>query len=288
LGNGDGTFQPVVSYNSGGKVAWSVTIADLNGDGKPDLVVANACGTAGKCNSDGSVGVLLGNGNGTFQPALSYDSGGWYAESLAVADVNGDHKPDLIVTNFEACFSSCPNGSVGVLLGNGNGTFQAALSYDSGALDATSVAVADVNGDGAPDLLVADYWGGTVGVLLNNTPFCTTAPTITLSATPKSLWPPNGKMVPVTVSGRITDTDRGCAVKTAVYAVKDEYGKVQPSGPVTLGSGGAYSLTVWLQASRLGTDPDGRLYTISVSATNNAGKKGSQAGTVIVPHDQGH
>jgi hypothetical protein len=93
-------------------------------------------------------------------------------------------------------------------------------------------------------------------------------------------------MVPVTVFGKISDT--GCTVQTAAFAVKDEYGEVQPSGPVTLGPRGAYSFTVLLQAARLGTDLDGRLYTISVSASNNAGKTGSQASAVIVPHDQGH
>jgi hypothetical protein len=123
-------------------------------------------------------------------------------------------------------------------------------------------------------------------VLLNNTSQCTTPPVIALSATPKSLWPPNGKMVPVTFSGTITDT--GCTVTTSSYAVRDEYGEVQPSGPVTLGPGGAYSFTVMLQATRLGTDLDGRLYTITVSASNNADNTGSQAGAVIVPHDQGH
>jgi hypothetical protein len=64
--------------------------------------------------------------------------------------------------------------------------------------------------------------------------------------------------------------------------------EVQPSGPVAVGAGGAYSFTVLLQASRLGSDLDGRFYTITVSASNNAGKTGSQAGAVIVPHDQGH
>lgn len=117
-------------------------------------------------------------------------------------------------------------------------------------------------------------------------PSCTTAPAVTVSATPTSLWPPNGQMVQVTLSGTITDSS--CTVTSAAYAVTDEYGRVQPSGPVTLGLGGAYSLTVILQASRLGTDRDGRLYTITVSAGNNAGKTGSQATAVIVPHDQRH
>jgi hypothetical protein len=147
----------------------------------------------------------------------------------------------------------------------------------------------DLNGDGKPDLLVENPNAGddsTLGVLLNTTSFCTTPPVVTLSNTPAVLWPPNGKMMPVIVSGTITDT--GCTVTSAAYAVTDKYGQVQPSGAVTLGAGGAYSFTVLLQASRLGTDLDGRLYTITVSASNNAGKTGSQNGTVIVPHDQGH
>jgi hypothetical protein len=83
-------------------------------------------------------------------------------------------------------------------------------------------------------------------------------------------------------------SDTSCAVKTAGYAVNDEYGELQPTGSVTLGPGGAYSFTVLLRASRLGTDLNGRLYTITVTASNNAGKTASQTGYVIVPHDQGH
>jgi endo-1,4-beta-xylanase len=127
---------------------------------------------------------------------------------------------------------------------------------------------------------------GEVGVLLNNTPFCTTPPVITLSITPTSLWPPNGKIVPVTVSGKIRDT--GCAIKTADYAVRDEYGKVQPQGAVALGPEGTYSFTVLLQASRLGTDKDGRRYMVTVRAKDRAGNSGSKTGEVNVPHAQSH
>jgi len=126
-----------------------------------------------------------------------------------------------------------------------------------------------------------------LGVLLNNAPFCTTPPIVTVSTTPTVLWPPNGKMMPVTVSGTITDTT-GCTLTSATYVVTDEYGQVEPSGPVTLGGGGAYSFTVLLQASRFGADIDGRLYTVTVRASNSANKTGSRSGTVIVPHDQGH
>lgn len=176
LGNGDGTFQAAVNYHTAGYFGMALAVADVNGDGKPDLLVTIQCGT-NPCSSDSMVGVLLGNGNGTFQTAVTYSSGGYAAESIAVHDVNGDGKPDLLVSNQCASYGNCTNGGgVGVLLGNGNGTFQTAVSYSSTGI-ADSVAVADVNGDGKPDLLVGNYCapnncpGGTtvtVAVLLGN------------------------------------------------------------------------------------------------------------------------
>jgi hypothetical protein len=172
LGNGDGTFQPVIAYGGAGlQGATWVAVADLNGDGKPDIAVAYQCEP--NCYSSAAVGVLLGNGDGTFQPAVIYPSGGIFSYSIAAADVNGDGKPDLVVTNANSlpCTISggcAPGGSVGVLLGNGDGTFQAAVAYDSGGDYASSVAVADLNGDGKPDLLVANNNSGTIGLLLGN------------------------------------------------------------------------------------------------------------------------
>jgi FG-GAP-like repeat len=296
LGNGDGTFQPVQIYNSRVYAVSVVAVADLNGNGRPDVVVGGSCLTFSPCLD---LGVLLGNGDHTFQPAAVYGSGGVNVLSVAVADVNGDGKPDLLVAN-ECPFSDCFNKAVvGVLPGNGDGTFQRAITFSSGGYLAHEVAVGDVNGDGRPDVVVVDLCSGEfscdnedgtvgglglVGVLLNNTPFCTTPPVITVSTSAVSLWPPNGKMVPVTVSGTITDT--GCTVKRAAYAVTDEYGQVQPRGSITLGAGGSYSFTTLLQASRLGTDLGGRQYTVTVRASDNAGNAGSASAVVTVPHDQ--
>jgi len=172
------SFLPAVAYDSGGDIAYSVAVADVNRDGKPDLIVANLCAksSASDCAHglvSGSVGILLGNGDGTFQPAVSYSSTGLQALSVSVADVNGDGKPDLIVANRYACANTCPNGSLVVRLGNGDGTFQSAVAYDSGGGGAWSVAVDDLNGDGNLDLVVANECGSssdckssTVAVLL--------------------------------------------------------------------------------------------------------------------------
>ena len=163
LGNGDGTFQSPVSYNAGGTSAYSVAVADLNGDGKPDIVVIDGCasGTSGiNCSPEGVVGVLLNNGNGTYQDVVTYGSGGsgHYRSQLAVADVNGDGKLDLVTTTCGPIgATSCGNGIVSVLLGNGDGTFQSAVSFETGAYGSNSLVIGDVNGDGKPDVIVASY-----------------------------------------------------------------------------------------------------------------------------------
>ena len=167
-------FEPVAIYGSGAENPNFVAIADVNGDGKPDLLVANECATLPSC-PNGIVGVLLGNGDGTFQPAASLYSGGYWAYAIAVADLNGDGHPDLVIANFSANGTGSGDGALGVLLGNGDGTFQPAATYDAGGVTATSVAIADVNGDGKPDLIVANECTsqtsckhGVVAVLLGN------------------------------------------------------------------------------------------------------------------------
>jgi FG-GAP-like repeat len=114
-------FLPAVAYDSGGNDAESVAVADVNGDGKPDIIVANKCGNSSNCEYylfgfGGTLAVLLGNGDGTFQPAVAYASRGETPVSVAVADVNGDGKPDIIVANKCASGTNCNsgNGSVGI------------------------------------------------------------------------------------------------------------------------------------------------------------------------------
>jgi FG-GAP-like repeat/Abnormal spindle-like microcephaly-assoc'd, ASPM-SPD-2-Hydin/FG-GAP repeat len=160
LGNGDGTFQPAVTYSSGGYNSYngtSLAVSDLNGDGKLDVAVTNACGETQDCSRNGSVGVLLGNGDGTFQPAITYDAGAKLPRTVVLADMNGDGKLDLLLANNCSVTVSCVPGTVGVLLGNGNGTFRSARLYHSGGHGANSLAIGDVNGDGKLDVVVSDF-----------------------------------------------------------------------------------------------------------------------------------
>jgi hypothetical protein len=156
LGNGDGTFQAARNFGVG-NTPDSVAVGDFNRDGRPDLAVANFYGN--------DVSVLLGNGDGTFQAASNFSVGGLPA-SVAVGDFNGDGRPDLAAAI--AYQNTTTNGdSVDVLLGNGDGTFQAPRAFTVGVAP-TSVAVGDFNGDGRPDLVTANSGGDGVSVLLGN------------------------------------------------------------------------------------------------------------------------
>jgi len=157
LGNGDGTFQ-APGYFAVGTNPHFIAIGDFNGDGKADLVTAN--------NTDNSVSILLGNGDGTFGPNTDL-AVGMNPNWVTVADLNGDGKADIVAANNNSC-------NVSVLLGQGNGTFQPAVNYAVGlcipgdSQNPNSVAVADANGDGIPDLFVGNNYGANVSILLGN------------------------------------------------------------------------------------------------------------------------
>jgi len=127
--------------------------------------------------------------------------------------------------------------------------------------------------------------GGVTITSINGVP--QTPPSVSCSATPTTLWPPNGTSVVVTVSGSITPGTQAIPPSGTMYAVIDEYGQVQPSGSIALGVEGSYSFGVSLIAARNGNDQDGRQYTITVSAQDTLGNVGSCPAVVTVPHDQG-
>jgi len=158
LGNGDGTFRKGAVYPTTGTNSQTVVVGDFNGDGKPDLAVPNFGGIF----QPSDVSVLIGNGDGTFQPATSVPLGGRYPCSwVAVGDFNKDGKQDLAVTSGSAA------NQVGVLLGNGDGTFQDPKFYPAGT-GSNWIATGDFNGDGKADLVTSDYNTGNLLVLLGN------------------------------------------------------------------------------------------------------------------------
>ncbi len=123
-----------------------VVSADFNNDGLLDLAVANT----GLGVVTGSVSILLGKGDGTFQPAIFAGTGN-YPRSIAVADFNRDGKLDLAVANE----GPSSGGSVSILLGNGDGTFRPPVFMTSG-VNPASVVATDFNADGLVDLAVAN------------------------------------------------------------------------------------------------------------------------------------
>lgn len=158
LANGDGTFQAARNFNLGNStssVAVSIYTGDFNADGKPDIAVFLPASTFF---ASGEVRILMGNGDGTLQPAVAttfnLSPGTAVAPfkfpGIAVADVNGDKKADLLVNLFLLDSSGQPNTSLNVLLGNGDGTFESPKVVSSGVK--WGIVVTDLNHDKQLDL----------------------------------------------------------------------------------------------------------------------------------------
>jgi FG-GAP-like repeat/Bacterial Ig-like domain (group 3) len=155
LGNGDGTFTTGFTVLTSSFEPTSVVAGDFNGDGKQDLAVLSAAGT-------GSVNIYLGNGNGTFQTAKNYAVAAATSSSrlLAMGDFNGDGILDLVATNAGL-------GNVAVILGVGDGSFNAPSYYSVGA-SPWNVVVGDINKDGIQDIAVASDSSSSVSILQGN------------------------------------------------------------------------------------------------------------------------
>jgi len=206
LGNGNGTFQPPVSINMNASPTSScihpdaLVIADFNGDSKSDVAVA--------CTNSGNVSILLGNGDGTFQPPVTYTtltgSAGAKPESIAAADFDGKNGVDLVIADSSS--------NVVFLLNTGSGTFSVPIANPSGN-GAFGVAVRDLNADSKPDVAVANSTDGTVSILLNNgtiavppppppppPPPCVSNCPLVLTANPTSVTTKAGTLVSFTIT----------------------------------------------------------------------------------------
>ena len=150
---------------------YAVVATDLNGDGKMDLVTANL----GNTSYSYTLSVLLNNGSGVFSGSVNYTVGN-SPNSVAVADFNGDRKPDLVCANQNP---TQVNGqwvySLTLLTNNGSGGFAVSLTIptDSQDIDPYSATAADVDGDGKMDLIYADQQHAKIVVLINTTTYPT-------------------------------------------------------------------------------------------------------------------
>lgn len=167
LGRGDGTFAPPTSLSTPGNNVRDPLIADFNGDGQPDIAVTSQ-------GMGRFVRVMLGNGNGTFQPPKSSLIGGSYPVEPVVADMNNDRILDLVFADIGVNPSTSRAYSTGgVAYGRGDGTFRSGLKVQL-SLDRNTdenvknVAVGDFNGDGRPDMVFTHRGAGVVSVVLNN------------------------------------------------------------------------------------------------------------------------
>jgi hypothetical protein len=262
LGKGDGTFGAPSDINLGGHQR-RVAVGDLNNDGKVDIVALD--------DFAGNVSALLGRGDGTFQSLAPFTATG--GDALIAADLNGDGKLDIAVSNL--------NGEVDTFSGKGDGTFSlAARSTDTHS--PVNLIARDFNGDGAPDLAVADLNGisGDVSVLLG----ASSVPAVRFSASAYNVNEKDGAAV-ITVT-RTGDLSRPASVK---YSTSDGTASERSDYTAALGTlnfaagESSKSFTVFVTDDALAEGPE----TLSLGLGDPAGASlgGPSTATLTIAND---
>jgi uncharacterized repeat protein (TIGR01451 family) len=267
-GNGDGTFQASSDIGTGLPTIFDYAAADLNNDGKLDLI-----GVGG-----GAVYIQLGNGNGTFQAPVPYGVGGFCGDSrcgVKIADFDGDGIPDIAVVISDSF------GGFAALRGKGDGTFEPPVRFAVGATGAAWLDIADVDGDGLPDVVVGHSGdnGNGYTVLLNDSKPPSADLAISKSDSPDPVTVGNPLTYTITVRNNgpsaatgVMMTDSLPATLTLVSAISGQ-GNCTGTATVTcnlgtLSNGGSVTVTIVVTPTQVGgisntatvtaaeTDPD--------------------------------
>ena len=174
LGDGQGTFGPRSDYPTGGTHTGDITHADVDGDGRMDVLVQDGAGL---------ISVLRGDGSGGLGVATIYSSPAWQGgtASLACGDFDGDGSPDTAVSAGDAAPTG-PNGMASIFLNDGLGSLGLEGDYPAGSVAyGGRLCTSDLDGNGWPDLVVPNYWDGTASVLMHTgdpvpNSYCTAKP----------------------------------------------------------------------------------------------------------------
>lgn len=247
-GNGNGTFNTPVSYQSSlnnlGTDTTSIVVTDLRSTGEQDLVIGAFL------NGNNSVQLFFNDGQANFTGGRTYGLGGWLYAPIVAQDFNGDGKVDIVMAsacseNANSGHNSCPEGTLSILLGNGDGTMQGAriLNQNPTAGQSNSTITADINGDGISDLIQTSFYfsnqdhnqGGVIVSLgIGNGNYG--PPTVYPTGLADPFWVAAGDFRGI---GKI-DLAVASGVGGVAVLLGNGDGSFQP--PVTYGSGGSTSL----------------------------------------------
>src|SRR5258708_1561805 len=264
LGNGDGTFANPTEFQVGINPSPLLT-ADFNRDGNLDLAIMNYNDAAVN-----TISMMLGNGNGTFQPPVLYDVGAQNTQ-IAAGDLDGDGNLDLVILNL----GNSDNPTISILLGNGDGTFQPQMVYP---ITADSIMVlGDFNNDGRLDLAIADRVHDDISVMLQ-IPSVNLAPTalslvtqeVGITSPSQTVIPTNASNSPLTITTiSVTGTDSA------------PFGQTN-NCPSALNAGANCTITVAYTPPLVGSDS--ATLTVKDSGAPNT-QTVALSGNIIYPHD---